>query len=349
MRVCVRGAAVAALLLAWGSATAFAQAGYVAPRAKDRHADLQGVWTNASLTTLERGSGFKSTELTPEQAAQMERARAAGNAAANAPTRSEEGAPNSGGNIGGYNAFWGDPGTRFGVVNGKARAAWISDPVDGRIPYSTAGRKAFEKGHAIANADFNGPEGRTPADRCIMGFGSTGAPPMMNVLYNNHYQIVQTPTHLMIMAEMNHDARIIPIGAKGSVRHQPAVIGNWMGDSIGWWEGDTLVIETVSVNPQNVLRPTGGFSFYLGEHPVITEKLTRIGSREILYEFRVEDPAAFTQGWGGAIPLNAAEGPIYEYACHEGNYALPDMLRGARVFEGKKRTNVLDYYAKSPR
>ena len=330
-----------AALVAVG-APALAQAAYVPPRTADGHPDLQGIWTNASLTTLERGGQFTTVELTPEQAAQIEKGRAAASAAANAPTNTSEGAPRASGNIGGYNAFWGDPGTRLGVVNGKARAAWISEPKDGRIPYSDAGRQAFEVGHNRANTDFNGPEGRTPADRCIVGFGSTGAPPMMNVLYNNHYQIVQTPTHVVIMAEMNHDARVIPIGKP----HGPPLLANWMGDSVAWWDGDALVVETVAVNPQNVLRPTGQASFYLGEHPRITERFTRVGAEEILYQFSIDEPQAFRTSWRGEMPLRAAPGPIYEYACHEGNYALPDMLRGARAFERAERSNALDYYAK---
>jgi hypothetical protein len=340
------GAAVGAMMAFAGPATA--QVAYSPPRMADGHPDLQGVWTNVSLTTLERSPAFATVELSNEQAAALEQRRAAGRAASNAPTKVSEGAPPAATNanvVGGYNAFWIDSGERLGVVGGKVRSAWISDPPDGRIPYSVAGRKALEAGRVQANTDFDGPEGRTPADRCIMGFGSHGAPPMMNVMYNNHYQIVQTPTHVLLMAEMNHEARIIPIGA----RHGPAVLANWAGDSIGWWEGDTLVVETVNVNPQNVQRPTGQQSFYLGEHPRILERFTRVAADEILYEFRVEEPNAFERPWKGEIPLKTATGTIYEYACHEGNYALPGMLLGARIFEEAERSNTLDYYARAPR
>ena len=343
-RTTVPALALALAAFALVGSPALAQAAYVAPRTADGHPDLQGIWTNASLTTLERGAQFAAVELTAEQAAQIERTRADARAAANAPTRSSEGAPAVGrdsNSVGGYNSFWSDPGTQLGVVNGKTRAAWISEPKDGRIPYSDAGRQAFDKGHERANADFDGPEGRTPADRCIVGFGSSGAPPMMNVLYNNHYQIVQTPGYVVVMAEMNHDARVIPIGKP----HGPELLGNWMGDSIGWWEGDTLVVETVAVNSQNVMRPTGQASFYLGEHPRITERFTRVAADQVLYEFKVDEARAFKQSWKGEIPLRSAEGPIYEYACHEGNYALPDMLRGARSFEKARRSNTLNYYA----
>jgi hypothetical protein len=254
------------------------------------------------------------------------------------------GAPSSQ-NVGGYNAFWTDSGTRLGVVRGEIRNAWIVDPKDGRVPYSVEGRKAFEKLHSRANGDFDGPEGRTPADRCIVGFGSTGGPPMLNVMYNNNYQIVQTRDHVVIMVEMNHDARIIPIGAP----HGSAAISNWMGDSRGHWDGDTLVVETVNIDQRNTIRPTGAQSFYLGRNPKITERFTRVSEQEMLYEFQVEEPTAFAQPWRAEMPMLKTNGPIYEYACHEGNYALPGMLAGARKFDAQGKSSTLTYYATQPR
>ena len=317
---------------------------YSPPRTPDGKPDLQGVWTNASLTTLERRPG-QALVMPADQAAKIEAQRVQALAADNnARTNPEAGAPRPG-NVGGYNTFWTDSGSSYGKVRGETRTSWIVDPPDGRIPYTAAGRAAFEAGHKNADGDFDGPEGRTPADRCIVGFGSTGAPPMQNVMYNNNYQLVQTKDYLVIMVEMNHDARIIPIGGK----HGPATFGNWLGDSVGWWEGDTLVVETVSLNAQNVLRLTGQKSFYVGEHPRITEKFTRTGPQEILYEFTVEDPVAFQKPWRGEMPLRASPGPVYEYACHEGNYALPAMLAGARRFEQASRSNKMTYYAIDPR
>jgi hypothetical protein len=242
----------------------------------------------------------------------------------------------------GYNAFWIDPGTRFGVVKGETRTAWITDPPAGKIPYHEEGRKLVHA--ADAKLGYSDPESRPLPDRCLATGGRTG-PPMINGLYNNHYQIVQTPDHVMILVEMNHDARIIPIRAS----HGPAVLKNWMGDSRGYWEGDTLVVETVNVDQRNTLRPTAAQSFYLGPNPKITERFTRTSEDEILYEFQVEEPTTFTVPWRAEMPMLKAPGPIYEYACHEGNYALPGMLAGARRFDEQGKSSVLNYYAKGPR
>jgi hypothetical protein len=314
-------------------------------RLADGKPDLQGVWTNVSLTTLERSSRYTSAVLTPEQAKAREAQAAAGAAAGAARTNPNQGAPADRNSAAGYNSFWIDSGTRLGVVRGEIRNAWIIEPKDGRVPYSAAGRAAFDKLHAVANGDFDGPEGRTPADRCMVGFGSSGGPPMLNVMYNNHYQIVQTPDHVMILVEMNHDARIIPIRAN----HGPAALKGWMGDSRGYWEGDTLVVETVNLDQRNTLRPTAAQSFYLGPNPKITERFTRTSENEMLYEFQVEEPTAFTSPWRAEMPMLKAPGPIYEYACHEGNYALPGMLAGARRFDEQGKSSVLNYYAKGPR
>jgi hypothetical protein len=314
-------------------------------RLADGHPDLQGIWTNVSLTTLERSSRYSGVVVTAAEAKAREAQVAAGNAAGARPTDPRQGAPTDRNSAAGYNSFWIDSGTRLGVVRGETRSAWIVDPKDGRVPYTPEAKKTFEKLHAKANGDFDGPEGRTPADRCIVGFGSSGGPPMMNVMYNNNYQIVQTPDHLMILVEMNHDARIIPIRSG----HGPAAVSNWMGDSSAHWDGDTLVVETVNVDQRNTMRATGAQSFYLGPNPRITERFTRVSENEMLYEFQVEEPTAFAQPWRAEMPMFLAKGPIYEYACHEGNYALPGMLAGARRFDGEGKSSVMNYYAKEAR
>ena len=147
---------------------------------------------------------------------------------------------------------------------------------------------------------------------------------MVNVLYNNHYQIVQTPDHVVIMVEMNHDARVIPINGK----HAPDSFRKWLGDSIGWWEGDTLVVETVNFHPDIALRPNMDQSFFLGDRAKVVERFTRVAEGTIHYEFTVEDPTAFTQPWRAEMSLNATPAKIYEYACHEGNYSLPASSQG---------------------
>src|SRR5690348_14847094 len=170
-----------------------------------------------------------------------------------------------------------------------------------------------------------GPETRPLAERCIISYSRSAGPVMQNSLYNNNYQIVQSPGAVIIDVEMNHDARIIPIvKSKADVKHRPGAIRPWFGDSVGWYEGDTLVVETVNVNPkQNTAQ--------ISATGVLTERFTRWSASEILYEFSVDDPALYTQVWKGEQSLHASKEPLYEYACHEGNYALTGILAGARV------------------
>jgi hypothetical protein len=171
------------------------------------------------------------------------------------------------------------------------------------------------------------------AERCIIGFGSTGGPPMINVLYNNNYQIVQTPDHVMIKVEMNNDARIVRLDDG----HQPAAMERWLGDSVGRWEGDTLVVETRNFHRGESVRPYFNNTFYVSPDAVVTERFTRWSDDEILYEFGVEDPGVLERPWRAEMTLTRAEGPVYEYACHEGNYALPGILAGAREDERQGR------------
>jgi len=314
-----------------------AQATYAPPRTPDGRPDLQGVWTNASLTPLERPRSVKGPVISEEQALRAEGQRARMMAAQNSATNPAEGAPRAGQDVGGYNAFWIDPGTTYGLVKGERRTSWIVEPQDGRIPYSETGRKTYDARLARVRGTFDGPEIRPQGERCIVGFGSTGGPPMVNVLYNNHYQIVQTPDHVVIMVEMNHDARVIPINGK----HAPDSFRKWLGDSIGWWEGDTLVVETVNFHPDIALRPNMDQSFFLGDRAKVVERFTRVAEGTIHYEFTVEDPTAFTQPWRAEMSLNATPAKIYEYACHEGNYSLPGILAGARQDERLGRKTVV--------
>jgi len=155
---------------------------------------------------------------------------------------------------------------------------------------------------------------------------------MLNVLYNNHYQIVQSPGHVVIVVEMNHDARIVRIGGK----HPPEHVKLWLGDSIGRWEGDTLVVETTNIHPDQAFNADVRHYLYLTHTAKVTERFTRVAADQILYQFTVEDSTAYTQAWRGEMPLRTAPGPMYEYACHEGNHSLPGILRGAR-YEEKQR------------
>jgi hypothetical protein len=322
-----------ALVAAVGSALLAGSAGaqaYKAPRNGFGQPDLSGLWTNASLTQLERPPQVKSLVITPAEASTLEAWWTQMRAADTPPSDPKAGAPEKGTDPGGYNTFWMDPGSKVGSIRGELRSSWLIEPADGRLPYSPEGRRRFMADVARIMGNFDGPEYRQPAERCLVGFGSTAGPPMMNVLYNNTYQIQQDRDHLVILVEMDHDARIVRLGER---RHLPANIRPWMGDSVGWWEGDTLVVETTNFNPGESLRPGIPTTFYVSQDAKVTERFTRLSPSQILYEFKVEDPTAYTRTWRGEMPLNATKGPLYEYACHEGNYALPGILAGARRAE----------------
>lgn len=291
------------------------------PRTADGRPDLQGVWTNSSITTLERSDPSTPLVLSPEQARRMEQQRAAMNAAADGPTNPGEGAPAAGGGVGGYNNFWLDRGARVGVIRGEPRSSWIIDPPSGRMPVSDAGRARIRD--ILSRRNEDGPEGMNPADRCLIGSRGSGGPPMLNNIYNNTYQIVQTADHVVIDVEMMHDARIIRMEQD----HKPPAVLQWLGDSVGRWEGDTLVVTTRGWNRQH-----GDYEpVYLSERATVTERFTRTGPDEILYAFTVDDPGFYTQAWSGEMLFTPASGPVYEFACHEGNYALLHILTGARV------------------
>jgi hypothetical protein len=213
-------------------------------------------------------------------------------------------------------------------IEGQPRSSWIVDPPDGRLPLNDAGRQRGRDYNARIKR-LDGPEVRPPEERCLTSIGSMEGPPMMNTGFNGHYQIIQTPDHVAIQIEMNHDVRIIRLKDR---RHPPADVTLWMGDSVGWWEGETLVVETTNLNPKAGVFSMGG-GFLHTPTMKITERFTRTAKDQILYQFTVEDPASFSRPWRGEMPFRPAKGPIYEYACHEGNYSLPNILQGARVQE----------------
>jgi hypothetical protein len=307
------------------AAPAFAQGAYKAPRTPDGHPDFQGLWSNVSLTSLERPSQFKTLVIPDDQAKKIEAQRAAANARGSARTDPNSGAPKAGQDVGGYNNFYVDAGTQYAKIDGEARSSWIVDPADGRIPYTAAGRKKFDDSLYFVRNTFDGPETRPMAERCLVGFGSTGGPPMINVMYNNTYQFVQTKDYLVILVEMNHDARIIPLTDKVNDK-----LPQWLGRSRGHYEGDTLVVETTNFNPGESLRTFFANSYLLSPDAKVTERFTRIANDQILYEFSVDDPKLFSQVWKAQMIFNTSKGGMYEYACHEGNYALPGILAGAR-------------------
>ena len=330
---------------------------WVVPRTPDGKPDLQGNWTNETQTPLERMGGGGTT-LTDEQAAKIEKRALDVEEFRDRPSDPNRGVPPkggesgrlappgdrsfieviaeaAGGGVGGYNGFWLDPGLNVIRIDGVPRSSIIIDPPNGRVPALTdAGKKRVAEINARAKrfGEFDHPEMRPLADRCLISFGSNAGPPMLpNYFYNNNYTIVQTKDHVMILTEMNHDARIIRIGATS---HTPAGISPWFGDSIGRWEGDTLVVETTNIN-QMQLDQTSILWAYRGasQNIKVTERFTRTGPETILYRFTVEDPVTFTAPFTGELPFTKMDEMIYEYACHEGNYAMTNILGGERAKE----------------
>ena len=306
------------------------------PRTSFGHPSFEGVWTNATVTTLERllPVPFNKLKLNKAEAGLIEQGFNGFFERDLAPSDPDAPPPEAGGNVGGYNTFWMDPGDKLMVVNGTIRSSIIVDPSDGMVPYRDQTRallQDYTRGVAGDDARMDGPEQRPLGERCIVGFGSTGGPPMLPVLYNNHYKFVQTPDHVAILVEMNHDTRIVRLDSE----HLPDHITPWLGDSIGHWDGDTLVVETTNFHPNQSYRLAIRHQLYVPPSAHVTERFTRIGPQEILYEFSVEDEGAYTQTWKGEMTLRKTKGPIYEYACHEGNYSLPGILAGARYEERK--------------
>ncbi len=321
----------AALSLAIALISAQALAQDDLPRTPDGKPDLQGVWSNATLTPLTRDRELGETlVLNADQVRAMEGGHQEfleAEYAASDPDR-EPGAGAQGGDDGdtndGYNEFWKEVGDRIQVINGEPRASIIVDPANGQIPFAGDPRARFARAPGAPAAN-DGPEGRPLSERCLISFGTHSGPPMLPVMYNNNYQIVQTEDYVMILAEMIHDARIIRIDDEPMPHMQ-----KWMGDSVGHWEDDTLVVSTTGYHPQHTV-------FGASENLTVTERFERVSTSEIVYTFTVEDPTVFSQPWTGELLFNAksADEPMYEYACHEGNYALPGVLAGARRAEAE--------------
>ncbi|MAK59898.1 MAG: hypothetical protein CMK09_02860 [Ponticaulis sp.] len=306
---------------------------YEPPRLSDGTPDFSGVWDQSSMTGIDRPANFEGLVVPPEQAQAIAQSAAARREASNAPTDPNAPAPPAGSNPGGYNAFYIDAGDGLGVVNGEYRSSWIVDPADGQLPYSEEGRAEMEEAVALAWHNYDNPENRSAAERCTVGYGSTGIPPMLNVLYNNHVQFFQDPNGetISILVEMNHNARIVRMNAE----HREDSMDLWMGDSIGRWEGDTLVVETTNFHPDVNQRSSQAQRFYLQEDTLVEERFTRVADDTMFYEFSVTDPDLFTQTWKAEMPMKLSDQPIYEYACHEGNHSLPGILAGARRKESE--------------
>ena len=279
--------------------------------ATDGHPDLQGFWTNATYTPLERPARFAGKEFfTPEEAAAFEKARA------------DEASAQAKNDIHYDNVIWQTEKDRKSVAG--LRTSLIVDPPDGKIPPLTdeARRRIAERDRAkqrVGPAD--GPESRTLAERCIMW--PNEGPPMLPPGYNSNYRIVQGSGYVAILQEMVHDARIIALDGRP---HLSPRVRQWFGDSRGRWEGDTLVVDTTNFTDRTSFR--GSTS---GLH--VVERFTRVDAETILYRFTVDDPATWIRSWSAEIPMRRSEGPLFEYACHEGNYGLANILSAARAEE----------------
>jgi hypothetical protein len=295
--------------------------------------DLQGTWSIATITPFERPPDVTTQFYTPEEVERIEqgeRDRFVSRLQPSDPDRDVLDAANS---PGGYNGIYFDRGNHLAAVRGKVRTSIVATE-DGKVPPLTAeGQRRFDAYFAARSVfgAYDHPELRPLGERCLVSFGSSLGPPMLpNYNYNNNYVIVQTPGYVMIMAEMVHDARIIRLGEPLPL---PADVRPWFGDSWGHWEGNTLVVETTNMRSDQLYRRDGEMKIMPSEHQKVVERFTRADENTVLYEFEIQDPTTYTRPWGGALPLNRFDEQIFEYACHEGNYALPDILSGARYQE----------------
>ena len=324
-----------AAFLAFGFAPGFApglalaqEPDYQAPKTAFGAPDLQGMWTNNTITPLVRPANLgNKLVLTAEEAFQLEQQVADYTAEQDQPSDPNREAPDKGTIelADSYNNFWFDDGTQIARYNGEFRSSLFVDPPNGQIPeYTPAAQERIQAAQLQREqrGPFDGSESRPLAERCLLSFSSSGGPPMLPILYNNNYQIVQSPGYVMILVEMVHDARIIRIDDDPL----PAEHQRWLGDSIGRWEGDTLVVETANINPsQRFANSSDSFR--------TVERFTRVGDNTINYSFTINDPDTFVQQWSAEIPMQRTQDKLYEYACHEGNYSLPGVLAGARLDE----------------
>ena len=336
-RIAIGFGGLAALSLALTQAAA-AQSGDI-PRTPSGRPDLSGTYDVSTLTPMERPEELgEKMALSNEEAAEIAENQRQRRARRSAPSDPNRGAPPQGGSVGGYNNFYIDNGDAAFQIGGQWRTSILVDPPNGRYPPRVAGSPA--RGGRTPNPgtafwledglDAPGPydnmEQRPYGERCMVGFGSTGGPPMLPVLYNNHKRIVQTEDTVMVLTEMVHDARIIRLNAE----HDPPEIKKWLGDSIGWWEGDTLVVETTNlVEKPGFRRGTGNMT--------VTERFTMESADQLVYTFTVDDPTVWTAPFTGEYAWPRSNNKVFEYACHEANYALTGIMHGARLLEAEFR------------
>jgi hypothetical protein len=295
-------------------------------RMPDGHPDLQGKWNFSTLTPLERPREHAGKEFLSEQEAAEFEKRAVGTRNVDVNRESK---PTARGIVNGtvetedlanaYNEFWWDRGTK---VIATRRTSLIIDPPDGRLPALTAqAQRRMAAADELNQGLAKGPEDRPLSERCILRPNS--GPPMVPAGYNNNIQLMQIPGYVVIFNEQIHDARIVPTDGRP---HLPQNVQQWMGDSRGRWEGDTLVVETTNFSSKTTFRGSS-------ENMHLVERFKRTAPDTLLYEFTVNDPQSFAKTWTAQIPLQRTDETIYEYACHEGNYSMFSTLSGARALE----------------
>ena len=279
------------------------------PRTPDGQPDLQGAWSYATITPLQRPSEYEGRELLSDEEVAALNADAATRASSD--RRAELSAQRDVDLA--YDQFWWDRGTSDG------RTSLIVDPPDGRIPFTSAGQARVDLRRALRDRPAHGPEDRGPGERCV--HHTKAGPPMSSGGYNNHLRLFQTPDYVVIYTEQIHDARIVPMDGRERITEN---IRQWMGSSRGHWDGDTLVVETSHFN---------GKASYQGssEGLLLVERFTRRDAETVVYEYTIADPGSYTRPWTAALDLKPLEGDMYEFACHEGNYGMEGILAGARA------------------
>ncbi|HEX3888619.1 MAG TPA: hypothetical protein VHW05_14075 [Phenylobacterium sp.] len=279
--------------------------------------DLTGVWTNAWYTKLERPKAFTTLVVTPAQAAAYETPRHAHQGELISEHDS----------VGQDESEFPDNGPGLARIRGEIRSSWITDPPDGRIPWTEAAKTRLYI-HAQAPDRADNVEDREIDERCLVYASATA--PLLNAHDTNLVQIVQTPGAVVLVSERLHQTRIIPIAQPGGPDPTEGALPGWVGVSVGRWEGATLVVETTRLRPGDTKLDD---DIYLSDHAKVVERFTRTGPKEIGYRFEVTDPTLFTQTWRGEMVFRPAEGQMFEFACHEGNYSLPGILAAARAAE----------------
>ena len=280
-------------------------------RTPDGRPDLQGAWSFATITPLERPSQYSGREfLTDEEVAGLNE-----DAATRASSDRREGLSAQRDVDLAYDQFWWDRGTSDG------RTSLIVDPVDGRIPFTTEGRDRIDLRRSLRDRPARGPEDRSPGERCV--HHTKAGPPMSAGGYNNHLRLLQTSDYIVIYTEQIHDARIIPMDGRAKLAGD---IEQWMGSSRGHWDGDTLVVETGNFNGKASFQGSSSGLYLI-------ERFTRRDADTLTYEYTLEDPEIYARAWTASLDLKPLEGDMYEFACHEGNYGMTNLLAGARVEE----------------